>query len=78
MPRHCLTLDLKSDPAKIIEYKRYHETIWPEIRESLYAAGVTGIAHIVRSLDARGSASIARSSVASSAARSLSRCATSP
>lgn len=40
MPRHCLTLDLKNDPAKITEYKVYHERIWPEIRESLFAAGV--------------------------------------
>lgn len=41
MPRHCLTLDLQSDPAKIAEYKRYHEKIWPEICDSLFAAGVT-------------------------------------
>jgi L-rhamnose mutarotase len=41
MPRHCLTLDLQNDPAKISEYKRYHEKIWPEIRDSLFAAGVT-------------------------------------
>ena len=41
MPRHCLTLDLQDVPAKIAEYKRYHEKIWPEIRDSLYAAGVT-------------------------------------
>jgi L-rhamnose mutarotase len=41
MPRHCLTLDLKDDPEKIAEYKRHHEKIWPEIRDSLFAAGVT-------------------------------------
>ena len=41
MPRYCLTLDLQNDPAKIAEYKRYHEKIWPEVRDSLYAAGVT-------------------------------------
>jgi L-rhamnose mutarotase len=41
MPRHCLTLDLQDDPAKIAEYKRYHETIWPEIRDSILTAGVT-------------------------------------
>jgi L-rhamnose mutarotase len=41
MPRHCLTLDLQDDPQKIAEYKRYHEKIWPEIRDSLFAAGVT-------------------------------------
>jgi len=41
MPRHCLTLDLQDDPAKIAEYKRHHEKIWPEIRDSLFTAGVT-------------------------------------
>ena len=41
MPRHCLTLDLQDDPKKIADYKRYHEKIWPEIRDSLFAAGVT-------------------------------------
>ena len=40
MPRHCLTLDLQDDAEKIAEYKRYHEKIWPEVRDSLYAAGV--------------------------------------
>ena len=43
MPRHCLTLDLQNDPAKIAEYKRHHEKIWPEIRDSLFAAGVTNM-----------------------------------
>ena len=41
MPRHCLTLDLQDDPAKIAEYKRHHEKIWPEVRDSLVHAGVT-------------------------------------
>lgn len=43
MPRHCLTLDLKDDPAAIAEYKRYHEKIWPEIRDSLFQAGITNM-----------------------------------
>jgi L-rhamnose mutarotase len=43
MPRHCLTLDLQDDPAKIAEYKRYHEKIWPEVRDSLLDAGVTNM-----------------------------------
>lgn len=38
--RYCLTLDLKSDPALIDEYKRYHEGIWPEITKSIRDAGV--------------------------------------
>jgi L-rhamnose mutarotase len=43
MPRHCLTLDLQNDPGKIAEYKRHHEKIWPEIRDSLYDAGVVAM-----------------------------------
>lgn len=38
--RHCLTLDLKNDPALIAEYKRYHEDVWPEVKQSLRAAGI--------------------------------------
>lgn len=38
--RHCLTLDLKSDPALIAEYKRHHENVWPEIKQSLCDAGI--------------------------------------
>ena len=43
MPRHCLTLDLQDDPYKIAEYKRHHEKIWPEVRDSLLNAGVTAM-----------------------------------
>lgn len=38
--RYCLALDLKSDPALIVEYKRYHEKIWPEITESIRSSGI--------------------------------------
>lgn len=38
--RHCFALDLKDDPALIAEYERHHERIWPEITESIRAAGV--------------------------------------
>src|SRR3989442_4438400 len=38
--RHCLTLELKDDPALISEYKRYHQKIWPDIEESIKAAGI--------------------------------------
>jgi L-rhamnose mutarotase len=40
MRRHCLTLDLKNDPALIAEYEKYHEKIWPEITRSLKDAGI--------------------------------------
>ncbi|WP_158791595.1 L-rhamnose mutarotase [Granulicella sp. L60] len=40
MPRHCFALDLKDDENGIAAYKRYHEKIWPEIKQSLLDAGV--------------------------------------
>jgi L-rhamnose mutarotase len=43
MPRHCFALDLKDDEAAIAAYKRYHVKIWPEVRQSLLDAGVTGM-----------------------------------
>jgi len=38
--RYCLTLDLKDDPKLIVEYRRYHEKIWPEITKSIRDAGI--------------------------------------
>ena len=38
--RFCLTLDLKNDPALIAEYRRYHESIWPEITQSIRGSGI--------------------------------------
>jgi L-rhamnose mutarotase len=38
--RFCLTLDLKDDPKLIVEYKRYHQQIWPEIAESIKDSGI--------------------------------------
>ena len=42
MPRLYYALDLHDDPALIAEYERWHrpEAIWPEIVESIAAAGV--------------------------------------
>ena len=40
MRRYCLTLDLKDDATAIAEYKRYHVKIWPEVKQSLFDAGV--------------------------------------
>lgn len=40
MPRYCLALDLIDDPVKIAEYEKYHEAIWPEIRESILSSGI--------------------------------------
>ncbi len=40
--RHVLACDLKDDPDLIDEYIRYHksENVWPEIKQSLYDAGI--------------------------------------
>jgi L-rhamnose mutarotase len=43
MQRYCLTLDLKDDEEAIAEYKRHHEKIWPEIKQSILEAGVTAM-----------------------------------
>ncbi|ASU33036.1 L-rhamnose mutarotase [Mucilaginibacter xinganensis] len=43
MPRYCLTLDLKDDPALIAEYERHHEAVWPGIRKSILNAGITAM-----------------------------------
>jgi len=43
MPRYCLMLDLQNDPEKIAEYKRRHQKIWPEVRDSLFTAGVVAM-----------------------------------
>jgi L-rhamnose mutarotase len=41
MPRrYCLTLDLKDDPDLIEEYKRHHESVWPEITKSIRDSGI--------------------------------------
>ncbi|WP_194775923.1 L-rhamnose mutarotase [Pararhodonellum marinum] len=45
--RYCLTLDLKNDPLAISAYEQYHEKVWPEILQSIEAAGITSM-HIYR------------------------------
>lgn len=40
MQRHCLALDLKNDPALIAEYEAHHRAVWPEVLESIRAAGI--------------------------------------
>ena len=38
--RHVLTVDLVDDPARIAEYRRHHDAIWPEVARSLRAVGI--------------------------------------
>ena len=40
MKRYCFALDLKDDNKLIVEYEKYHEAIWPEIRDSITSAGI--------------------------------------
>lgn len=41
MQRFCLSLELRDDPVLIAEYVRLHASVWPEIQQSILAAGVT-------------------------------------
>ena len=43
--KHCFALDLQDDPALIAEYERWHAPggVWPEILESIKAAGITAL-----------------------------------
>jgi len=38
--RHCLTLDLKNDPALVAAYREHHAHVWPEVLDSLRDAGI--------------------------------------
>jgi L-rhamnose mutarotase len=40
MKRYCLALDLNDDPVLISEYEAYHRNVWPEILETIHAAGI--------------------------------------
>ncbi|CAH0138071.1 MULTISPECIES: L-rhamnose mutarotase [unclassified Pedobacter] len=40
MKRYCLTLDLVNDEKLIEEYKQYHQSVWPEIKESITSSGI--------------------------------------
>lgn len=40
MKRYCLALDLHNDPELIAEYKRHHQNVWPEIKESIRSSGI--------------------------------------
>ncbi len=38
--RYCLALDLKNDGEAIAAYDRYHKAVWPEVLQSIKAAGI--------------------------------------
>lgn len=33
-------MDLKDDHELILQYDRYHQDVWPEVRESILASGI--------------------------------------
>ncbi|QDW24773.1 L-rhamnose mutarotase [Pedobacter sp. KBS0701] len=43
MKRYCLTLDLVNDEKLIEEYKQYHQSVWPEIKESISSSGIENL-----------------------------------
>ncbi|QNM84338.1 L-rhamnose mutarotase [Polaribacter pectinis] len=43
MKIYCFALDLINDSKLISEYKKYHEKIWPEITNSIKAAGIENL-----------------------------------
>ena len=40
MKRYCLACDLKDDAALISEYEKWHRNVWPEIKKSIWDAGI--------------------------------------
>jgi len=38
--RYCLALDLKDDPQLIAAYDEYHQSVWPEIIDSIKSSGI--------------------------------------
>jgi len=40
MNKYCLALDLKNDPASITGYEKWHQQVWPEIKQSIIDSGI--------------------------------------
>ncbi|WP_276369312.1 L-rhamnose mutarotase [Chryseolinea sp. H1M3-3] len=43
MKRYCLALDLKNDPALIAKYEEHHRNVSPEIKKSMFDAGIDNV-----------------------------------
>jgi len=41
MKKYCLAIDLVNDPELISEYLEWHRNVWPSVKESIKAAGIT-------------------------------------
>ncbi|MCS3870287.1 L-rhamnose mutarotase [Chryseobacterium ginsenosidimutans] len=40
MKKFCLALDLIDDLELITEYEKYHQNVWPEIKQSILDSGI--------------------------------------
>ncbi len=40
MKKYCLALDLIDDPELIAEYEKYHQNVWPEVKQSILDSGI--------------------------------------
>ena len=40
MKKFCLALDLIEDPELIAEYEKYHQNVWPEVKQSILDSGI--------------------------------------
>jgi L-rhamnose mutarotase len=43
MTRYCFALDLKDDPQLIAAYEQYHQSVWPEIIDSIKEADIKSL-----------------------------------
>ncbi|WP_267405327.1 MULTISPECIES: L-rhamnose mutarotase [unclassified Chryseobacterium] len=43
MKKYCLALDLIDNSELIAEYEKYHQNVWPEIRQSILDSGITNM-----------------------------------
>jgi L-rhamnose mutarotase len=41
--RYCLALDLKDDEQLIAAYDEYHQSVWPEIIDSIKSSGIKSL-----------------------------------
>jgi L-rhamnose mutarotase len=40
MKKFCLALDLIDNPELIAEYEKYHQNVWPEVKQSILDSGI--------------------------------------
>lgn len=43
MKKFCLALDLIDDSELIAEYEKYHQNIWPEVKQSILNSGIVNM-----------------------------------